>query len=322
MTQNSLQKVNDLLAKLHGYAYFRPDAGPLKERLTGAVLEGVSADTAEQLAEAEFGLEVNVGQQEGEEEVTVGFKVDYPGVEYRSQVGLNVLSHIELEDLATYLTPKPEEQPCPPETATGAKCIVRKNNEDDEYLEKGAAASRLKVSPEWLKSVVPCTDYSYEEIEGKKYIREYFWSRELVEKLIRIKSSKTTPEDLQYVAKECCEGDLDWARDLIGRLKSPNRPEQGAREQSQKGQGKGAPGKGQPQPARQAQAKAAQPKGQQGQPAKQVNQNAQGGNATGNATTAAAPAGEGRRHRSRHRKPFRGEGKDRKPEQGEQKQPQ
>jgi hypothetical protein len=320
MTQNSLQKVIDLLAKLHGYAYFRPEAGSLKERLTAAVLEGVSADTAEQLAEAEFGLEVNIGKQEGEDEVSVGFRVDYPGVEYRSQLGLDVLSGAELEDLATYLTPKPEEQPCPPETATGAKCIVRKNNEDDEYLEKGAAATRLKVSPEWLKSVVPCTDYSYEEIEGKKYIREYFWSRELVERLFRIKSSKTTPEDLQYVATECCDGDQDWARDLIGRLKSPNRPEQGAREQSQKGQGKGAPGKG--QPGRQAQARAAQPKGQQGQQAKQVSQNPQGGNSAGNAAAAAAPAGEGRRHRSRHRKPFRGEGKDRKPDQGEQKQPQ
>jgi hypothetical protein len=317
MTQNSLQKVNDRLAKLHGYAYFRPESGPLKERLTEAVLEGLDGDAAEQLSETPFGLEVNIGQQEGDTEVSVGFSVDYPGVEYRSQLPLDLLSQAELEDLFGYLASTPEEVPAA-ESAPAGTTVLRKKPEDDEYLEKGPAAGRLKVSPEWLKSVVPCTEYSYEEIEGKKYIREYYWSRELIERLFRIKSTKTTPEDLQYVAKECCEGDLDWARDLIGRLKSPNRPEPAPRDHSQKGQAKGAAMKA--QQGRQVQAKPASPKAQ---PPKQGNVSQGAGNPAGSQGAPAGPAGEQRsRNRSRHRKPFRGEGKDRKPEQGGQKQPQ
>jgi len=75
-------------------------------------------------------------------------------------------------------------------------------------------------------------------VDGKKIIREYYWSKELIERLFKIKSTKTTPEDLQYVAAECCEGDLEWARDLIARLKSPNRAEPAPREQPQKNQGR------------------------------------------------------------------------------------
>jgi len=142
------------------------------------------------------------------------------------------------------------------------------------------------VTPQWLKSVVPCTDYSYDEIDGKKYIRDYFWSKELIENLFRIKGTKTTPEDLQYVAKECCEGDLDWARDLIARLKSPNRVEQGR--EGQKGQQQG------------------QQQGQQGQQ-----------KAGGQAANAPGPGGgDSRRSRSRHRRSRDG-GKD----QGRKPQP-
>jgi hypothetical protein len=310
MTQNRLETVNERLAKLHGYAYFRPESGPLKERLTEAVLDALSGDVAEELAENPFDLEVNIGRQEGEEEVSLGFKVDHPGVVYRSQLSLDLLTEAELEDLAGYLVLKEDEE-APDAAAAAGKCIVRKKPDDADYLEKVPAAGRLKVSPEWLKSVVPCTEYTYDEIEGKKYIREYFWSKELIERLFRIKSSKTTPEDLQYVAKECCEGDVDWARDLIARLKSPNRPEPGPREQSQKGQGKSASVR---QPGgKQAPGKPAPPKPQPGR-APQANQGA--GNASpANAAATAAP-GEQRNRRSRHRKPLR------KPDQGGQKQPQ
>lgn len=175
------------------------------------------------------------------------------------------------------------------------------------------AAGRLKVTPEWLKSVIPCTEYSYEEIDGKKYIREYYWSRELIERLLKIRSTKTTPEDLQYVAKECCEGDMDWARDLIGRLKSPNRPEPPPREQALKGQGKtamvkAAPGKQGGRPAL-----------QKGGPGK-----APQGNQAGNSAQGGAGSGD-RGRRSRHKRPMRDQAREggRKPEQGPgQKQPQ
>ena len=234
MTSEHLQNVSYQLAKLHGHAYFRVEDGDLKESLTRVILDAVEGDLAEVLAEYPFDLEVNIGQQEGESEPSLGYSVDRPGAAYRSEILLSRLPEPALADLARYLE-RLLQQAAPVDKAAGTT-VVRKKQQEHDHHEKEAAAARLKVSPQWLKSVVPCTEYSYDEIDGKKYIREYYWSRELIERLFRIKSTKTTPEDLQYVAKECCDGDLDWARDLIARLKSPNRPEPAPKEQSQKNQ--------------------------------------------------------------------------------------
>ncbi|HBA86569.1 MAG TPA: hypothetical protein DCZ75_00880 [Geobacter sp.] len=234
MTSEQQQNVSAILAKLHGHAYFRAGDGPLKQALTELVLDAVEGHLAEELSDGSFDLEVSIGQQEGENEPIVDYNVDRPGVQHRSDIGISRLSPPALEDLAGYLVRLVEQAPAVETTQTGTT-VVRKKVEHDHH-EQEAAAARLKVSPQWLKSVVPCTEYSYDEIDGKKYIREYYWSRDLIERLFRIKSTKTTPEDLQYVASECCDGDMDWARDLIARLKSPNRPEPAAKEQQQKSQ--------------------------------------------------------------------------------------
>jgi len=276
MTSEHQQSVAGNLARLHGHAYFRVENGPLKECLIQAILDAAEGELAEKLSERCFDLEVNIGHQEGDSEPAVGYSVDYPGVVYRSELGVSQLPEPALEDLAGYLA-RMVEQAGPAEPAAAAANLVRKKQEHDHH-EKEAAAARLKVSPQWLKSVVPCTEYSYDEIDGKKYIREYYWSKELIERLFKIKCTKTTPEDLQFVAKECCDGDVEWARDLIARLKSPNRPEPSPKDPPQK------------------------------------NQNQRG--AAPVKAVAGERTGERNRSRSRHKKPFRQAGKDgaRKPE--------
>lgn len=291
MTSKHLNTISDRLSVLHGHVYFRPEAGPLLERLTNAVLDSLDGELAEELAEGGFGLEVSVGRQDGDGEPVLSLKVDRPGVSHGVQLAVSGLTDAEQEDLAGYLG-RLAADAAPVEPAPAGKNVVRKRVEGDHH-EKGAASARLKVSPEWLKSVVPCTDYSYDEIDGKKYIREYYWSKDLIERLFRIKSTKTTPEDLQFVAQECCEGDLDWARDLIARLKSPNRPEPAAKDQGQKGQARAAQGQG--------------GQGKQGaKPVQNLNKPAQ----------AKAVPTERVRSRSRNRKPFRDQNKDgaRKPD--------
>ena len=299
MISKHLEKVTGHLANLHGYAYFRPQAGPLMEKLTQAVLEAVEGELAEQLSERELDLEVSIGRQEGDSEPILSFSVDHPGVAYNSQIALSGLSAQALEDLAGYLAGLAGAA-TPAQTAATGKTVLRKNTETDHH-EKGSASARLKVSPEWLKSVVPCTDYSYDEIDGKKYIREYYWSKELIERLFKIKCTKTTPEDLQYVAKECCEGDADWARDLIARLKSPNRPEPAIKEHAQKNQGRPPQNQGRPV---QGQNRPAQSQSQSRPAASQAKPEA----AQGRPAQAKVVPSERTRQRSRHRKPLREQG--------------
>lgn len=284
MTSN-LETISDRLSQLHGHVYFRPQEGALAERLKQAVLDSVTGELAEELAEGGFGLEVSVGSQEGEGEPALSVSVDRPGISHSLQLAVSELSEAALEDLADYLA-RLAPGAAPAEPTVAGKHVLRRKPEGDHH-EKGPASARLKVSPEWLKSVVPCTDYSYDEIDGKKYIREYYWSKELIERLFRIKCTKTTPEDLQYVAQECCHGDLEWARDLIARLKSPNRPEPVAKEQGPKNQARPGQGQGKPQP-------------QQGKQVQTLNKPAQ----------AKVVPTERVRSRSRHRKSFRNQNSD------------
>ena len=239
MTSKHLDTITDRLATLQGHAFFRPQAGALKERLTQQLLNAVARELAETLSGEPLDLAVSILIQEGDSQPVVNVSVDHLGVEHTAQIAVALLADDALQDLAGYLACLSENATAAETTETGTT-LQQRNKPEADHHEKGPASARLKVSPEWLKRVVPCTDYSYEEIDGKKYIREYYWSRQLIDRLFKIKSTKTTPEDLQFVAKECCEGDLEWARDLIARLKSPNRPEPLPKDQSQKTQGRPA----------------------------------------------------------------------------------
>lgn len=232
-----LKNVLSLLEQVHGHAYFKIGEGALKEDLTRVILETAEGDLASTLSRSSFNLEASVAHPEADAEAVIGFSVDYPGGPYRSEAPLARLSNAALDELAGCLERLGE--PVAADAPAPSKVIVRKKEEEHDHHDKESAAARLKVSPQWLKSVIPCTEYSYDEIDGRKYIRDYFWSRDLIERLLKIKTAKATPEDLQFVAKECCDGDVDWARELIARLKSPNRPEAASKEQPQKGQQKG-----------------------------------------------------------------------------------
>ena len=242
MTSKHLDSITEHLAILLGHAFFRTQDGPLHERLAQEVLNTVSGELVEKLSGGAFDLEVSIQFREEAAAPVVSFSIDHPEVAHTAQMPVTALAVDALEDLVGYLA-RLSALASPAESEAEGKTQQQKRHDADHH-EKGPASARLKVSPEWLKRVVPCTDYSYEEIDGKKYIREYYWSKELIERLFKIKSTKTTPEDLQYVAKECCEGDLEWARDLIARIKSPNRPESPPKEQSQKPQQGRAPQQG------------------------------------------------------------------------------
>jgi|GEM_PF-1458041 len=230
MTSKLLDIINERLDALHGQAFFKLQTGTLKDRLLQEVAGVVTGELAEAVAAGNCELEVSVFPQDDDSPM-ISFTVDHPGITQTFRLPVPSLTDDVLQDLVGQLTRLTEKQAeAPP--ADGNKKIV-----NPDYHEQDAASARLRVTPEWLKRIIPCTDYWYEEIEGKKYIREYYWSKELIERLFKIKCNKTTPEDIQFVAKECCEGDVDWARDLIGRLKSPNRPEAPQKEQSPKGQG-------------------------------------------------------------------------------------
>lgn len=85
------------------------------------------------------------------------------------------------------------------------------------------AAEKLKINETLLKSNVPCTDYTFREENGKKEITGYFWSQELIDRLVLIQTAPYSSEDLLYIADTCCNGDHRWAKDMVHILTRTNK---------------------------------------------------------------------------------------------------
>jgi hypothetical protein len=100
------------------------------------------------------------------------------------------------------------------------KTVVRKKLVTG-MLNINEAAQAVGCTESFLKSRIPCSDYSYDEIDGKTKIKGYYWSQQLIDRLCQIKSGGAKPEDVEYVARECCHGDSKWAEEILASLAPP-----------------------------------------------------------------------------------------------------
>lgn len=219
MTQSHLQAIEELVKKANGPVSLRIGEGELRENLIGCVPVRTEEGSENDGNPAELEVQLRLGQ-DGD---GLSFCLSQQGQPRSAECPLSTLDESTLETLAQRLARLCDASR--PGKGGAPRNIIKREGEPDAYDIAGAA-SRLRVTPEWLKSVIPCSTYSYDEIDGRKIIREYYWNVDLIENLFRFKNTKVMPEDLKYVADQCCFGDLDWAKDLIARLKSPNRPDQ------------------------------------------------------------------------------------------------
>lgn len=91
----------------------------------------------------------------------------------------------------------------------------------NKHYDARTSAQKLSVPAEWLIKVIPCTQLSSGDIACDISTEEYHWSVELITKLCHIKKNAYHLEDVKYVAKHCCKGNLKWANEIIDALKSP-----------------------------------------------------------------------------------------------------
>lgn len=228
MTNDYLQVIEEYVKKANGQVHIRLREGQLRESLLGAAFQsGFPQDPDGVVESADSDLEVQL--RFDQDASSLSFRITHPAVPQPSECAVATLEEKALEELSQNLAQLCDLARAPRSPRT----VIKRKGEPDAYDIVGAS-SRLKVSQEWLKSVIPCSNYSYDEIDGRKIIREYYWNVELIEYLFRLKNSKIAPEDLKYVADQCCFGDHEWAKDLIGRLKSPNRTEPGPKAQPAK----------------------------------------------------------------------------------------
>ena len=211
-----LEVVAGLLEQLNGHAGFRLAGGSLRARLRDAVVAELDADTVESLADRDYDIFVSIDAHDGAACV-IDCRLECDGAEYVAEVPLVDLSARYLHELSVRLLELVEGLR-PAGTGATGRVVIRRKAESDRY-DLLQASQRLKVTAEWLKGTIPCTGYGYEGTGTGKTLRDYSWSRELIDRLCRIKESRPQREDERYLAETCCDGDHGWAKEIIRSLR-------------------------------------------------------------------------------------------------------
>lgn len=207
----------ELLKKLGTDVTFRPDSGAFRSKLVETVIDAADEGCAELFSERNCDIMVSISSRTIDEGV-IRFVVDSDRGEQSLECDLSVLNDREISDLTGQLSRLILEQSSP-ETHGAPKVIIRKN--DTGMLDIHQAAQKLGCSQIILKSKIPCTDYSWHEVNGKKEIKEYYWSKNLIDRLCHIKMNGVKTEDVKYIAEECCDGDYKWAEEILVSLGRP-----------------------------------------------------------------------------------------------------
>lgn len=200
-----------ILKKLQTDVSFRPDAGAFLSKLVEMAIDAADEDRAELFSARNCDVLVSFSNRTIEEGI-IRFVVVSDLGNQSMKCDLSVLNDIETRDLSGQLSRLIAGQ-SPPEASGALKVILRKNITG--MLDTHQAAQKLGCSQFFLKSNVPCSDYTYREVNGKKEIIEYFWSISLVDRLCNIKLNGSKTEDVECIANECCDGDCQWAEEIL-----------------------------------------------------------------------------------------------------------
>lgn len=206
--------MKELLKNLTHDVTFRPENGAFRSKLAEIAIANADEESAELFSVRGCDIQVKLSEHTLEEG-TIRFLVvsdlgeqllacDFSDLNYDEHTDLN-------EQLARQLALHAENSP-----NSSSKVIIRKDV--NGMLDIHQAAQKLGCSQKILKSQIPCTDYSYIEVNGKKEIQEYFWSQDLVSRLCDIKANGAKPEDVKSIADECCHGDEKWAAEVLQSL--------------------------------------------------------------------------------------------------------
>ena len=216
--------ITELLKKLRSDVTFRPDDGAFRSGLAERLLDKADEDFLELFSESSSDILVSISGRTVDDAV-IRFRVVSDQGEQSRKFALTALNAEELSDLSEQLSRLLAQQP-PPVSHYTPKSMVRKKPVEG-MLDIHLASRKLGCSPVFLKSRIPCTDYTYSEVDGKKEIKEYYWSQNLIDRLCHIKANGTKSEDLKYIAEECCDGDRAWAEEILVSLDSKATPKAG-----------------------------------------------------------------------------------------------
>lgn len=204
-------KIGELINKLESEIVFRPEQGNFRSKLAEIVIDNGDEECEELFSKHNCDISVRIAKHTIEEGLLRFLCVSDLGEQW-FDCEISALNHAEISDLEAQIS----QQITPPTLASSndaPKIILRKNV--NGMYNSHQAAQRIDCSQSYLKKNIPCSDYTYREHKGAKEICEYYWSKKLIDRICHVKLNGVKAEDIEYIAKECCHGDLKWAEDIL-----------------------------------------------------------------------------------------------------------
>ena len=204
-----------MLDRLQGEVFFFVEDGPLKHKLIERYLE--EEEPQGDILDFELDAWLRIQQKEGTATWEIEGRLEAGDFLYQTLFIIGDFAIDEIAELLEHLrshyptTPKPKTRP--------DRNILRKKN-GRGLLGISAAANALCLSQRDLKALIPCSEIRISEQNGDKVIEEYYWEKDLIGRFASLGAAhkegrETNREDVTCIAEWCCDGDRQWARDLI-----------------------------------------------------------------------------------------------------------
>jgi len=211
---------------LQGEVFFYIEDGPLKHKLIERYLE--EEESQGDILDFELDAALGIKGKEGAAEPKIEGRLERGDFLYQTLFAIKDFTTDEIIELVEQLkthcsTPsKPKARP--------DRNILRKKN-GSGWLGISAAANALGLSQRDLKSLIPCSKIRIAEQNDDKVIEEYYWEKDLIGRFANIEAAhkegrEATREDVTCIAAWCCDGDRQWARDLICEFLKQRYPEE------------------------------------------------------------------------------------------------
>jgi hypothetical protein len=214
-----IESMAEVLEVLGGPVSLRLDAGAFHARVLESLAEQLD-QLYEDPEEALFDIEVRIVPNRDPRKISLSVLASSPDFDTTIRLYAYQLNSEELGVVLNALCDEKRKLEAAKE-GRRAKVIIRKKADNSYDLH--TAAQKLGVSAEWFKKMIPCTGYRSSESSDGDTVQEFRYRKDLVERLCKMKDEAAAAADLKHLADACCEGDLDWARDIVESINSKGR---------------------------------------------------------------------------------------------------
>ncbi|OQY22424.1 MAG: hypothetical protein B6I37_07275 [Desulfobacteraceae bacterium 4572_35.2] len=191
------------------------DDGPLKSILLERYLD--EADAHDDIMELDLDASLLIKNSVNGSTATIMLRLEYDEFLYQTTLCPTALDTEQSAELLALLNLHGPKQTT---TKTSSNKNIIRKKQGENLLNVAQASKALGLSQRQIKRIIPCSEIRIVDNYTSKSIEDYYWDTQLIQRFSRLRQQQQqgcrySDDDINYVAKKCCEEDVKWARDTI-----------------------------------------------------------------------------------------------------------